>query len=75
MESDESEVDSADDEDDDPDSWITPSNLVQVKSQYGKDVTDEKDVRVACMTTDYAVQNVLKQINLNIAALDGRVCF
>ena len=25
------------------------------------------------MSTDYAIQNVLKQINLNIAALDGRI--
>lgn len=33
----------------------------------------EEPVTVACMTTDFAMQNVLKQIGLNIAALDGRV--
>lgn len=33
----------------------------------------EKPVKVACMTTDFAMQNVLKQIGLNVAALDGRV--
>lgn len=44
-----------------------------MKSTYGKDAAEEQSVRVACMSTDYAVQNVLKQINLNIAALDGRV--
>lgn len=54
-------------------SWITPGNLVEVKSLYGKDAAEEQEVRVACMSTDYAIQNVLKQINLNIAALDGRI--
>lgn len=54
-------------------SWITPGNLGEVKSLYGKDAAEEQSVRVACMSTDYAIQNVLKQINLNIAALDGRI--
>lgn len=70
-ESEESETES---EEDDESSWITPSNLEEMKSACGKDVIDdEKQARVACMSTDYAVQNVLKQINLNIAALDGRI--
>lgn len=69
--SEESETES---EEDDESSWITPSNLEEMKSACGKDVIDdEKQARVACMSTDYAVQNVLKQINLNIAALDGRI--
>lgn len=61
------------DEDDDDSSWITPSNLVEMKSSYGKSVFDDATVRVACMTTDYAVQNVLKQMNLNIISLDGKI--
>lgn len=61
------------DEDDDESSWITPSNLAEKKSICGKEMMEEKPVRVACMSTDYALQNVLKQINLNIAALDGRI--
>lgn len=66
--------DEEDDDDDDDSSWITPSNLEEMKSACGKEVIDdEKQARVACMSTDYAVQNVLKQINLNIAALDGRI--
>lgn len=60
-------------EDDDPDSWITPTNLLAVKSSYGKESATTESVRVACMSTDYAIQNVLKQINLNIAALDGKI--
>lgn len=64
--------DDEDDEDDDSD-WITPGNVVEMKSACGKDVAEEKQVRVACMSTDFAVQNVLKQINCNLAALDGRI--
>lgn len=69
------EEDSEDDEDDDDEmDWITPSNINEMKSACGKDVLEETDqARVACMSTDFAVQNVLKQINLNIAALDGRL--
>lgn len=69
-ESDETETES----DEDDSSWITPSNLQEMKSACGKEVLDdENQARVACMSTDFAVQNVLKQINLNIAALDGRL--
>lgn len=71
---DDSQEDTDGDDEDDESSWITPSNINQMKSACGKDILDEKDqARVACMSTDYAVQNVLKQINLNIAALDGRL--
>lgn len=57
----------------DGDDWITPKNVAEMKSACGKEVAEETVCRVACMSTDFAVQNVLKQINLNIAALDGRV--
>lgn len=63
-----------DESEDDESSWITPSNFAEMKSACGKDVIDEtNNARVACMSTDFAVQNVLKQINLNIATLDGRI--
>lgn len=66
--------DDSEDDDDDESSWITPSNFAEMKSACGKDVIDEtNNARVACMSTDFAVQNVLKQINLNIATLDGRI--
>lgn len=71
----ESESEGQDDDDDDDEcSWITPSNLKEMKTACSKEIVDsEKKARVACMSTDYAVQNVLKQINLNVAALDGRI--
>lgn len=69
----ESEEETESESDDDESSWITPSNLAEKKSRCGKEVAEAEPVRVACMSTDYAVQNVLKQINLNVAALDGRI--
>lgn len=60
-------------EDDDDEGWITPSNIKDVKRDFGTDLLEDNPSPVACMTTDYAMQNVLKQIGLNIAALDGRV--
>lgn len=58
---------------DEDDGWITPSNVKQAKKQVHAELMEEKHVTVACMTTDFAMQNVLKQMNLNIAALDGRI--
>ena len=80
--------------DDDDDSWITPSNLKDKKKQFTGDFRGEQEskvgsvwlffllnqlksissqVAVACMTTDFAMQNVLKQIGLNILGTDGMV--
>ncbi|XP_049285881.1 RNA-binding protein NOB1 [Anopheles funestus] len=62
-----------DGDDDDGQGWITPSNIKQVKRDMGTDVHEEAATTVACITTDYALQNVLKQIGLKVAALDGRI--
>lgn len=58
---------------DDGGGWITPSNVKVVKREMVKDVREEKPMVVACMTTDFSVQNVCKQIGLNLSAIDGRV--
>lgn len=60
-------------EEDDDEGWITPSNISNVKKNFGGDVLEEKDVEVACITTDFAMQNVLKQMGLNVTSLDGRI--
>lgn len=44
-----------------------------MKKNLNNDIIEEKPSVVACVTTDFAMQNVLKQIGLNVAALDGRV--
>ncbi|XP_015603970.1 RNA-binding protein NOB1 [Cephus cinctus] len=69
------EEEDADDEGNDEDvgGWITPKNIVKVKKEMDSDVLEDKPATVACMTTDFAMQNVLMQIGLNVAALDGRV--
>ncbi|KAI4464489.1 rna-binding protein nob1 [Holotrichia oblita] len=67
-----SETSDYDDEDDDA-GWITPSNIKEIKKQINSSFVEEKAVKVACITTDFAMQNVLKQMNLNVSALDGRI--
>ncbi|XP_008545989.1 RNA-binding protein NOB1 [Microplitis demolitor] len=60
-------------EDSDDDGWITPNNIAESKKQMNSETLSEKSVAVACMTTDFAMQNVLMQMGLNVAALDGRI--
>jgi len=54
--------------------WITPGNLKEKKKQMGN-CPDENAarVKVACMTTDFAMQNVLKQLGLKIMSVDGMI--
>jgi len=60
---------------DDDEGWITPSNLkAKNKEMLGaNDVPEEetKELVVACLTNDFAMQNVLKQIGLNALSTDG----
>lgn len=65
--------DRVEDMDEDESSWITPSNLKKVKKSLEGKVEDDVIPLVACMTTDYALQNVLKQLNLHVSALNGRI--
>lgn len=60
-------------EEDDDSGWITPMNVKAAKKQVQSEGMEEKEVQVACMTTDFAMQNVLKQMNLNVSALDGKM--
>jgi len=67
------ENDEEDQSEDDDDGWITPGNVKNKKAVYaGTDggKTDQK-VTVACMTTDFAMQNVCKQLGLNIIGTNG----
>ncbi|XP_029353336.1 RNA-binding protein NOB1 isoform X2 [Echeneis naucrates] len=59
-------------EDDDDGGWITPSNIKQVKMD-SPDWTVPTDVRVGCLTTDFAMQNVLTQIGLHVLAINGMI--
>ncbi|XP_031606767.1 RNA-binding protein NOB1 isoform X2 [Oreochromis aureus] len=59
-----------DDDDDDGGGWITPGNIKQVKMDSA-DWTAPADIRVGCLTTDFAMQNVLIQIGLHVLSVNG----
>jgi RNA-binding protein NOB1 len=58
MEEEEEEEEDAGDNDDDDEGWITPSNIKTVMRQMegGYAETERKQVTVACLTTDFAMQ-------------------
>ncbi|KAG9474993.1 hypothetical protein GDO78_003451 [Eleutherodactylus coqui] len=59
-----------DDEDDDEGGWITPSNIRQVQQDLGCREAPV-NVVVGCLTTDFAMQNVLIQMGLHVLSVDG----
>ncbi|KZT62823.1 hypothetical protein CALCODRAFT_513732 [Calocera cornea HHB12733] len=61
--------------------WITPANVSVHKSRArelvpstasGSREEDQQRMGVACMTADYAVQNVLLHMGLNLVSVDGK---
>ena len=64
--------DDDDDDDDDEQGWITPDNLADVTTRLGGTIQEPpQDIRVACLTSDYAIQNVLLQMGLHVLSVDG----
>jgi RNA-binding protein NOB1 len=49
--------------------WITPENIKAVNSGKGEALTGKNNV--GCVTTDFAMQNVLLQMGLNLISIDG----
>lgn len=68
----ENEPDDEDDKEDDDDGggWITPGNIKEVKMDSA-DWTAPADIKVGCLTTDFAMQNVLIQIGLHVLSVNG----
>ncbi|KAI1391605.1 D-site 20S pre-rRNA nuclease [Hypoxylon trugodes] len=65
------ETKEAEQEDDDEDGWITPSNLKkhQAKDQLSApEQPIQQFLQVALLTSDYAMQNVLLRMNLNLVS-------
>ena len=55
----EEEEGEADEEDDDDEGWITPSNIKEKRREIdgrSAEEDEQKHVKVACMTTDFAMQ-------------------
>ncbi|XP_072169063.1 RNA-binding protein NOB1-like [Diadema setosum] len=66
------DADGDEDVDDDEAGWITPHNISQVKQQMGvKDEASLEGIRVGCMTSDFAMQNVLIQIGIPVISVNG----
>ncbi|VTZ68168.1 RNA-binding protein NOB1, putative [Plasmodium chabaudi chabaudi] len=62
------EVDESKD-DDDGGKWINVNNFDVFNMNVDKNKKFESDI--ACVTTDYAMQNVLYQVGLNVITIDG----
>merc|ERR1711962_1597567 len=63
-------------ENDDEGGWITPSNLEKVNQTFGTSGTvkiKDSDVKCACLTTGFAMQNVLIQMGLHVLSVEGRL--
>ncbi|NXE00495.1 NOB1 protein, partial [Chaetorhynchus papuensis] len=58
-------------EESDDEGWITPSNLKQAQQDTGHCDTAPVGVQVGCVTTDFAMQNVLLQMGLHVLAVNG----
>ncbi|XP_061613395.1 RNA-binding protein NOB1 isoform X1 [Phyllopteryx taeniolatus] len=69
-EEEEEEEEEDDDDDDGGGGWITPSNIEQMKMD-SCDWTTAGQVKVGCMTTDFAMQNVLIQMGLHVVSMNG----
>jgi len=57
------------DDEDDEEGWITPSNIKKVQAKEDKTVEPGKEpavMQAACITADFAMQNVLLRMNLNL---------
>ncbi len=51
-----------DDNDDDDEGWITPKNISKLKKKMGFEddmPSGEEDIKVACLTTDFAMQVIM----------------
>ncbi|KAK6185464.1 hypothetical protein SNE40_007691 [Patella caerulea] len=71
-EGEESEEEEESDDDDDG-GWITPSNIKEIREKMGDVNTEKANVPVGCITTDFAMQNVLIQMGLNVISVDGMI--
>lgn len=56
---------------DDDEGWITPSNIKKIKDAKKANETPLRLAKVACITTDFAMQNVLLQMRLRVISFDG----
>ncbi|KAE8608615.1 hypothetical protein XENTR_v10011547 [Xenopus tropicalis] len=61
---------SSEEEENDDQGWITPSNIKQIHQDMAVREAPV-NVVVGCLTTDFSMQNVLIQMGLHVLAVDG----
>nr|XP_020643916.1 RNA-binding protein NOB1 [Pogona vitticeps] len=66
----ESDEEGSKEESDEEGGWITPSNIKQIQQDFGQ-ADEPTGVKVGCVTTDFAMQNVLLQMGLHVLAVNG----
>ncbi|GBM16205.1 RNA-binding protein NOB1 [Araneus ventricosus] len=57
-------------DDDDEDGWLTPQNIDVAREKMGALKLDSS-AEVACVTTDFCIQNVLIQMGIKVVSVDG----
>ncbi|XP_002741627.1 RNA-binding protein NOB1-like, partial [Saccoglossus kowalevskii] len=60
-----------DDDDDDDEGWITPRNIKRITKHFSGNNESSQGAKVGCMTTDFAMQNVLIQMGIPVLSLNG----
>lgn len=63
-------------EGDDNEGWITPDNVTEYTAAYNVlvgTVKPDDSVHVACITTDFVMQNVILQMKMNLLSIAGMV--
>ncbi|KAI9209857.1 Nin one binding Zn-ribbon like-domain-containing protein [Polychytrium aggregatum] len=62
-------------DEDDGGEWITPANISKFKAQnsglHADHEREPENIPVACITSDFAMQNVLLQMGLRLISVDG----
>ncbi|CAG9536612.1 unnamed protein product [Cercopithifilaria johnstoni] len=51
--------------------WLNESNVDEILGHVGEIAMPEKEMKVACVTTDFAMQNVLLRLGLYLLSVNG----
>ncbi|VDM92244.1 unnamed protein product [Onchocerca ochengi] len=63
--------DVSDDANSDSGTWLNEGNVDEILGHVGEIAIPEKEMKVACVTTDFAMQNVLLRLGLFLLSVNG----
>ena len=58
---------------DDENGWVTPSNISNLKNETEEINSEKEKCNTKIITTDFAMQNVIMQMNIPLLNLDGKI--